>query len=220
MLRDISDGHRTIRTWLAARRLRRRFRRAPQFALAALPEDTFGRVTGVAEAFGDTLVSPLSNRACVYWILEVVEDVGEDWPSSRILAQHEAVPFAIHHEGHRAVIVPEDATVSLAFDRAADLRGIDRANAEQKALLRRYLRYHDFTHTHALRIREAVIELGETVTILGAGTREPDPDAAFTGARIGDAVLDGAYRDALRTRLRLTSSKQHPLCITDDPKVL
>lgn len=29
---------------------------------------------------------------------------------------------------------------------------------------------------------------------------------------------DGPYRDGPATRLRLTSSAQHPLCITDDPR--
>lgn len=211
MLRDVTDGHRTIRRWLTARRLRRRFRKTPAFALDALPEDTFGRITGAAAVFdGRQLVAPISQRPCVYWVVEIVEDVGEDWPSSLILVQQEGVPFVVHHEGHRAIVDPEDATVSLAFDHAADPQGLLRANNEQKAVLARYLPHRDFTHTHVLRMREAVIELGETVTVLGSGTREPDPEA----------LPSAAYRDAGQTRLRLTSSKQYPLCITDNPKIL
>jgi hypothetical protein len=210
MLRDVTDGHRTIRKWLTARRLRRRFRKTSPFALDALPEDTFGRVSGAAQPFeGKQLVAPISLRPCVYWMVEIVEDVGEDWPSSLILVQEDGVPFVLHHEGHRAVVDPKDATVSLAFDHAADPQGIDRANKEQRGLLARYLPHRDFTHTHVLRIREAVIEIGEAVTVLGSGTREPDPEAA-----------PSAYRDAGHTRLRLTSSKKYPLCITDNPKIL
>lgn len=123
MLRDLTDGHRTIRKWLTTRRLRRRFRKAEAFTVEALPEDTFGRITGAAQPFETTLPAPIS--------------------------------VALHY-------------------------------------------------------REAVIEIGETVSVLGSGTREPDPDAPPSAA----------YRDGSRTRLRLTSSKQHPLCITDDPRIL
>lgn len=208
MLRDLTDGQRTIRNWLAARRLRRRFRKAPPFTLDALPEDTFGRITGTAQPFEAQLEAPISCRPCVYWIVEIVEDLGEDWPSNLILATQQSVPFVVVQDGHRAVIDPKDATVSLAFDHDNEARE-GRTDAQQRALLARYLGHRDFTHTRVLHFREAVIEIGETVSVLGSGTREPDPDAAPT-----------AYRDAARTRLRLTSSKKHPLSITDDPKIL
>jgi hypothetical protein len=211
MLRDVTAGHRTIRKWLTARRLRRRFRTTPQYALDALPEDTFGRVTGVARPFsGEQLTAPLSLRPCVFWVIEIVEDVGEDWPSSLILVQEDAIPFVLDHEGHRAVVDPKAATVSLAFDHASEAQGLAHADRAQRDLLVRYLPHRDFTHTHVLHMREAVIEIGEAVTVLGSGTREPDPEAAPSAA----------YRDTGHTRLRLTGSKKYPICITDNPKIL
>ena len=210
MLRDLTDGHRTIRKWFTARRLRRRFRKTEAFAIEALPEDTFGRISGAAQPFETTLSAPISGRPCVYWVIEIVEDIGEDWPSSLILAQHGGVPFVVTQDGHRAVVDPKDSITSLTFDHEDSSHGIGYVDRAHEAVLKTYLAHRDFKHTVALHYREAVIEIGEAVSVLGSGTREPDPDAPPTAA----------YRDGSRTRLRLTSSKQHPLCITDDPRIL
>ena len=59
----------------------------------------------------------------------------------------------------------------------------------------------------SLRYREAMIEVGETVAVLGSGVREPDPNAP----------PEAAYRGAPPTPLRLTSSPRFPLIISDDP---
>jgi hypothetical protein len=45
------------------------------------------------------------------------------------------------------------------------------------------------------------------VAILGSGIREPDPKG----------LPSEGYRSAPPTRLRLTSSPQYPLAISDDP---
>ena len=58
-----------------------------------------------------------------------------------------------------------------------------------------------------LRYIEAVIEVGETVSVLGSGVREGDPMA----------LPPEGYRSAPPTRLRLTSSPRFPLVISDDP---
>ena len=57
-----------------------------------------------------------------------------------------------------------------------------------------------------LRYREAVIEVGETIAILGSGIREPDLEARPDG---------DAYRAMAGTRLRLTGSRRYPLVISD-----
>jgi hypothetical protein len=59
-----------------------------------------------------------------------------------------------------------------------------------------------------LRYREAIIEVGETIAVVGSGVREPDRDA----------MPEGAYRDAQRTCLRMTSSRKQPMIISDGKK--
>ena len=53
---------------------------------------------------------------------------------------------------------------------------------------------------------EGVIEIGETIAVMGQGVREPDPDAA--------AKAQG-YRGGPPTRLRLGGSARHPILLSD-----
>jgi hypothetical protein len=204
---------RTIRDWLTARRLRRRFRSTPEVALEALPEDTLGRVRGTVHPLdAPPLVAPYSGRPCVSWVVELVQHVvasGEDESRSDVARREDGMPFILEHGGSRAIVDPKDAVVSLAFDHVADAEQLARENHDQNETIARYLRSRS-ARVHVSEIREAVIAVGETITILGAGTREPDPS-------IRD---EGTYRDGGNTRLRLTSSKKHPLYITDNPKIL
>ncbi|MBA3503969.1 MAG: hypothetical protein M4D80_29220 [Myxococcota bacterium] len=209
MLRDLTNGHRTLRNWFAMRRLRRQIRKAPSFAIDALPEDTRGRIVGPAQPLGDTLTAPISGRPCVLWVIEVIENLGEDWPSLRILYAQRGISFVLEESGARAVVEPDRAIVSLVFDHTNMSNGADRADAMQKRVLAEHLAHRDFTHTVELTFHEAIVDVGEKVAVVGSGTREPDPDAQ--GA---------AYRDAGRTRLRLTSSEKYPLSITDDPRCM
>jgi hypothetical protein len=57
-----------------------------------------------------------------------------------------------------------------------------------------------------LRYREAIVAIGEIISVLGSGTREPDPQAA-----------PADYRGGQPTLIRLTSSPRYPLVISDDP---
>jgi hypothetical protein len=209
VLRDLTNGHRTLRNWFAMRRLRRQIRKAPAFAIDALPEDTVGRIVGPVQPANETLAAPISGRPCVLWVLEIIENLGEDWPSMRILHRQHGVPFVVEENGARAVIDPTSAIVSLVFDRSNMSSGPDGADMLQKRVLKEYLGHRDFTHTVDLSYHEAIVEVGEKVAVVGSGTREPDPHAQ-----------SAAYRDGGRTRLRLTSSEKYPLSITDDPRCM
>ena len=68
----------------------------------------------------------------------------------------------------------------------------------------------DWFNTDLVQYREAIIEVDETIAVLGAGVREPDPDAAPTGM----------YRDSGPQRLRFTGTAKNPLLISDDPRAL
>jgi hypothetical protein len=224
MFKNLAD--RTINKWFAARRLRRRFREVNQFAIGALPEDTFGRLSGSARPFDDNAMqAPLSGRACVYWVIEVIDDHGLDWPigvsgmasmlTPKTTLVHDArgVPFVLEEEGHCAIVDPTSAQISLVFDHTSKSKAAFDANEHQRAVLETHdLVQRNWFNTTGLVYREAIIEVGERIWLLGSGTREPDPDPR--------AASDGAYRSNTATRLRLTSSAQHPLCITDDPRCM
>jgi hypothetical protein len=204
---------RTIRHWLSVRRVRRRFRTARQFTLDAFPEDTFGRISGnvhVSEA--GPLIAPFSGRSCVYWAVEIVQRVvlhQQEEPTDSSVRREQGVPFLLEQSGARALVDPKDAVVSLAFDHVADPARLANENREQNEVIASFLPSRTDARVRISEIREAVIAPGNVVTVLGAGTREPDPQAR-------SSTEGSLYRDAPRTRIRLTSSKQHPLLITDE----
>lgn len=211
MLRDVTEGHRTLRKWFARRRFRRRFRKTPTFAIAELPEDTVGRIVGIAQSLdGAVLTAPLSARPCVFWAIEVIEMLGEDWPTRGVVDERRGIPFVLAQDGHRAVVDPAVVVTNIVFDHESKSSGLYGIDQLQKAIIDDFVPHRSWQYTETLVFREAIVEVGERVSVLGSGTREPDPDAAQV---VG-------YREGARTRLRLTGSTQFPLALTDDPRCM
>jgi E3 Ubiquitin ligase len=212
-------------------RLRRTLRRTPRWSLAALPEDTFGRVTGAAHAFeGQQLTAPLTGRPCVYFIAIVEQRGTRDgnrarW--TRLALERRSVRFVLEDAGHRAIVDPRRARVTLDFDHVYRTAHLPRAlqspsdrapgaapTTEQRQgqfLARHHLVNHNWSRMIELRYREAVIEVAEKIAVLGSGIREPDLEARPDG---------DAYRAAGGTRLRMTGSRRYPLIISDAPSTL
>lgn len=215
-------------------RLRRTLRRAPRWSLATLPEDTFGRVTGAAHPFeGQQLTAPLTGRPCVYFIAIVEQRGARDgnhvrW--TRLALERRSVRFVIEDGGHRAIVDPRRARVTLDFDHARTTERLPLAlrspappqdaggpaittedSRQGEFLARHHLVNRDWSKLIELRYREAVIEVGERIAVLGSGIREPDLEARPDG---------DAYRAAGGTRLRMTGSRRYPLVISDDPSTL
>lgn len=175
--------------------------------IADLPENTFGRVTGRVRALGETTQAPLSGRPCVCYVAWV-ETTGR--PRTLILSERRGVPFVIEDETGRAIVDPTDARITLHFDHESSTIAAASATPAQDALLAR----HGQTSTGILGLkpmcfREGIVEVGETIAVLGAGIRERDAE------RTGLA----GYRDE-PTLLRFTSSPREPLVISDDPSTL
>lgn len=215
-------------------RLRRTLRRAPRWSLAALPEDTFGRVTGTAHPLdGEQLIAPLTGRPCVYFIA-IVEQLGarrrDPTRWTRLALERKSLAFVIEDGGHRAIVDPKQARVTINFDhvrnadhlpqpvrqpetpRAAGTSTLMTERERQAQFLaEHHLINRDWSGMIELRYREAVIEVGEKVAVLGSGIREPDLEARSDG---------DAYRAMGGTRLRLTGSRRYPLVISDDPSTL
>jgi len=190
--------------------IRRTLRKTPTKRIQELRDDELGKVVGRARGLSETLESPLTYRRCVYFIA-VVEEHRSSGKSSywkTIIRETRGVPFMLEDDSGRAIIDATAARVSLDFDGKSQSGTFDDPTpAEQAFLARHGQKGQGWIFNKGLRYREAVIEDGETIAVLGAGTREPDPDAPPTEA----------YRGDVPTRLRLTSSRKYPLVISDDP---
>jgi hypothetical protein len=194
----------------AAQRLKRQLKAAKPWSLNELPEDTHGRVIGQARPLGEQLQGPLTGRACVYYIAMVEEQrsTGRSTYWRTVASETRGVAFLLEDGTGRAIIDPNGAQVALNFDGNSKSGTFNAADPVQEAFLARHgQKSQGWVFNKTLRYREAMIEVGETIAVLGSGTREPDPHAA----------PEAAYRGAPPTRLRLTSSPRFPLIISDDP---
>ncbi|HEX7841933.1 MAG TPA: GIDE domain-containing protein [Kofleriaceae bacterium] len=193
-----------------ANRIKRLLRNTQPQPIAQLPENTLGKLVGVARPLGETLVGPVTGRRCLYYIAIVEQYVstvlGSEW--KQIIKEERGVPFQIVEGTGRVIVDPRGAKVALTFDGSSRSGTFHDADPVQEAFLQRHGKTSKgWVFNKDLRYKEAMIEVNETIAVLGQGVREPDPEMA----------LAQDYRTGPPTRLRLTSSPRFPLVISDNP---
>jgi hypothetical protein len=190
--------------------IRRQLRNAPMKRIAELGDDELGKLVGRARALDEVLHAPVTGRPCVYFVATVEEyrPSGKSRYWRQIVKEECGVPFVLEDGSGRAIVDATAARIAIDFDGKSTSGTFDNPTDTERAFLARHGQTGEgWLFNKTLRYREAVIAEHETIAVLGAGTREPDPDAPPAGA----------YRGDVQTRLRLTSSPKYPLVISDDP---
>lgn len=190
-------------------RIKRQLRNAPAVPIGQLAENTVGKVVGTAHSIGHGLVGPLTGRPCLYYICVVEQHVSTGRSShwKQIIREEMGVPFQIVDASGRAIVDPRGADMALTFDGQSKSGTFNDADPVQEAFLLRHGKSSKgWVFNKGLRYQEAMIEVNETVAVLGQGIREPDTAMAPSGD----------YRSGPPTLLRLTSSPKFPLVISDD----
>lgn len=193
--------------------IRRELRKAKLYKIGDLPEGQPGRIAGRAQPVSETLVGPLTGRPCVYYIAKVEQHVqsGKTAHWRTIVTEFRGVSFMLDDGSGRAIVDPGAARISLDFDSKSTSGTFDDPTPTERAFLERHHQTgQGWLFNKHLRYREAVIEVGEQVAVLGSGVREPDPDAPPAEA----------YRGEQPTRVHLAGTQQHPLVISDSPDTL
>lgn len=193
-----------------SQKIKRELKSAPRMSLRELPESTRARVVGAAQPLAQTLEAPLTGRACMYYVVTVEQhhSTGRSSYWKQIIKEEAGVPFVLDDGTGRAIVDPRSARVALDVDGKGDSGTFDEPSAREAAFLQRHgTTGQGWIFNKRLRYREAIIEVGEQVAILGEGVREPDPDAPPASA----------YRGDQPTRVRMTSSARYPLLISDNP---
>lgn len=200
------------------RRFANQIRKAGSVALADVPEAMLVRVTGHAIPIdGRVLDAPLSGRRCLFYRASVFRHTapnqGNTYDSVREIAtEQQGVPFLIENDGTRALVDTAEARLLCVFDHTSESLAAYDASPQQRALLVRHdqIQKNIWFTTHHLEYKEAIIEVGERVTLCGYAMREPDPDGGVTG--------EADYRtSAGGMRLRFSGTPKVPLLVTDDP---
>lgn len=199
--------------WNEKARIRRELRGAPRVDIADLREGRTGRVVGrVGE--GETLQAPFTGRSCVFYEATVEEyrSSGKTGSWRQVVREAVGVPFVLDDGTGRAIVDPRGARVAVDLDMTTRSGTFDDATpVEEQFLSRHGLRSTGWVFNKSFRYREGVIEIGETIAVMGQGVREPDPDA------VGKV---GGYRSGPPTRLRLGGSARHPILLSDAPDTL
>jgi hypothetical protein len=192
--------------------VKRALKKAPLAKINALAEGRPGKIVGAVRPFEQVLTAPLSGRRCVYWIVRVEQrrHTGKSSHWRKIIEEHQGVPFTVDDGTGHAIVDARNAKIALDTDMRTKSGTFDNPTPQETEFLSRHrVSGQGLVFNKQLRYAEAVIEENEVVAVLGAGVREPDP-----GAPPADA-----YRGEQPTRVRMTSSPQHPLVVSDSPSV-
>ncbi|HUQ08078.1 MAG TPA: GIDE domain-containing protein [Kofleriaceae bacterium] len=199
--------------WNEKARIRRELRSAPRVDIAELREGRTGRLVGRV-GDGETLQAPFTGRSCVFYEATVEEyrSSGKTGSWRQVVREARGVSFVLDDETGRAIVDPGGARVDVDIDMTTRSGTFDDATPVEEAFLERHgLRSTGWVFNKSFRYREGVIEIGETIAVMGQGVREPDPDA------VGKV---GGYRSGPPTRLRLGGSARHPILLSDAPDTL
>lgn len=199
--------------WNEKAKIRRQLRAAPRVAIGELREGRTGRVVGQV-GDGHTIQAPLTGRSCVFYeaTVEQYRSNGKSGSWRQVAREVNGVPFVLDDGSGRAIVDPSGARVAVDIDMTTRSGTFDDATpVEEQFLTRHGLRSAGWVFNKSLRYREGVIEIGETIAVMGQGVREPDPDA------VGKV---GGYRSGPPTRLRLGGWSRHPILLSDAPDTL
>lgn len=190
----------------ATRSIRRALRDARRVAIGKARDARQVKVVGEV-IDGPTVMAPISGRRCVYYRVVVHQATGN---RKRERAREDGgVRFQIDDGTGRALVDPEGARIAVELDTRTRSGLFDDATAAEEAFLQRHgIGSTGLIFNRTLTYQEGVIEIGDTVAVLGRGVREPDRSAT---ARVA------GYRDPPPTRLRLGGSSRHPILICDQP---
>jgi hypothetical protein len=211
------------------RRIKRELKRLPVTPIKDVRDGELRKVVGRLRPVGETVVAPISGRACAYYFVEVQELRGSGRSRRWVVVAREedARDFLLEDEGGRALVrtgrdlhahpqirgVPLrqrliSMTVAVVKDRSYDAGIFKDPPAALEAFLARHgVSTKGWLFNRTLRCREGVLEEGEAIAAAGVGRWEPDPDPGGVG---------GAYREAPR-RLVLEAAGNVPLFVSDDP---
>ena len=166
--------------------------------IGELSEGHHARVAGTVRSVGSTIDAPFSGRACVAFYVRVKGQIGPRGTAMKVdLVEQGGIPFAIEDGSGRAIVDPQHAKLELVLDQDAIV-------GETSARANAFCERHGIAISHGLlHYYEGVIEVGDQVTVLGAGVQVPDPEAP-------------PYRGDPAMVLRLACDPETPIEVTGD----
>lgn len=172
--------------------------------IARVKEGTLVKIVGRAKPLSAALRAPISARRCVAWSLHVERSARNGWATIHS-AQNES-SFLVEDASGRARVDVRRARLVLHDDHIRENGGL---GANWSEPLVEYCNAHEIETKdflgldRNLRCREGVLELGETVAVMGVATFEPVAGAS-----------DAGFRESAR-RLVIVAPDDAPILLSD-----
>ncbi len=193
-------------------RTKRALRKTPRRTIADFSEREAGKVVGTLSYLGEPLRSPLTGRTCAYYEILVEKyhsgsgNTSGSWHT--MIKESQGQDFSLEDQSGYAIVNPVGASLAITIDSHTRSGTFD----DPTDLERNFLNSHGrdgkaWVFNKKIRYKEGILEAGESVAVLGRGTKEPDPSGVQKQA---------GYREAPPMRLRFGSSSKRPLMISDD----
>ncbi|QVY64471.1 GIDE domain-containing protein [Polaribacter sp. Q13] len=181
--------------------------------IGSLKNNQFTRFTGKALHIKEPLIAPFSKRKCVFYVIKIEQkkSSGKNNHWRTIVNEEKVQDFFIEKNSDFAMVRlhqnPKNYTCHLVVDKKVNSGTFNAPTSEFNALLKQYdiKSENFFGFNKSLRYSEAIIEIGEQITVAGIAKWKSlkEPIAGYSYSKIAE----------------LESSDKQKLIITDLPNI-
>ena len=183
--------------------VRTQLERARTIDIARCIDGECQRITGIAEG-PPPLVSPITGRPCMFWMVSIDEVGHGDWVERGVADQ--GVSFFLRDSSGIARVVPPGARCDLATQSSTFVSTAS-LGPSARDLFQQLKIELNYPQSSKVRFNERIITAGTRISVLGHNQHEPMQMAAATDV---DAA---GYRGDLPMRPVFSSSRRKPLLI-------
>lgn len=190
----------------------RRLKKLPTNRVGSLRSNSFSKISGKALNIEAPLIAPLSKRKCVFYKITIQQRVksGKHSRWETLVKQENIQDFFIELSGERVIILPNKKNYIdyLVTDKTVSSGTFNNPTPEFSKLLNSYNIDSEniFGFNKQLKYEEAIIEIGECITVAGHVKR----------MELENPIADYSYSNIVS----LSSLQNKRLIITDSPKAI
>ncbi len=153
----------------------RRLKELPHSKIGSLQNNKFAKVEGIAKNIEDPLIAPLSKRKCVFYKFQIEKKVrrGKSSHWQTIIDEEHIQDFFIEQAGERVVVLPTKNPKNYYDYLVSDTKTSSGTFNDPTPEFRKLLKFYSietenlFGFNKKLRYSEAIVEVGERITIAG-----------------------------------------------------
>ena len=189
--------------------IRRKLQRFPASTIRRARSGDYVRIVGEVDFVSEPFISPVTQRECAFFHLEVEREQyrGRSTQWETLFEEKVKSPFMVRQRDYVAVVNVDEIEAYLYPDRGFTPGVVNKGDEELERYLatKNYDSKGNFGLRKSIRYKEGVLEKGEKVCVSGKAKWIENSDLL--------PDIEGKI-------LYLTADENHPVYISDDPKLL